>query len=51
MPEQNEQKKPQAPDFQPEGQGDDCGLKEDNSPKNLNNILNELVRSPLLAPP
>ena len=50
MPEQNEQKKPQAPTFNPKVKETIAAFKEDNSPKNLNNILNELVRSPLLAP-
>ena len=49
MPEQNEQKKPQAPTFNPKVKETIAAFKEDNSPKNLNNILNELVRSPLLA--
>ena len=40
MPEQNEQKKPQAPTFNPKVKETIAAFKEDNSPKNLNNILN-----------
>ena len=50
MPEQNEQKQPKAPAFNPKVKATIAAFKEENSPKNLNDILNELVRSPLLAP-
>ena len=50
MPEQNEKKQPQAPTFNPKVKETIEDFKAENSPKNLNNILNELVRSPLLAP-
>lgn len=50
MPEQNEQKQPKAPAFNPKVKETIAAFKEENSPKNLNDILNELVRSPLLAP-
>ncbi len=47
MPERNEQK---APVFNPELKKSIAVLKEENSPKNLNAVINELVKSPLLAP-
>lgn len=47
MPEQNQ---PKAPVFNPKIKETIAAFKEENSPKNLNDILNELVRSPLLAP-
>ncbi len=50
MPEQNEQKQPKTPAFNPKVKATIAAFKEENSPKNLNDILNELVRSPLLAP-
>ena len=50
MPEQNEQKKPKTPAFNPKVKETIAAFKEENSPKNLNDILNELVHSPLLAP-
>ena len=50
MPEQNEKNLPKAPAFNPKVKETIAAFKENNNPKNLNNILNELVRSPLLAP-
>ena len=50
MPEQNEKKLPKAPAFNPKVKETIAAFKENNNPKNLNDILNELVRSPLLAP-
>ena len=50
MPEQNEKILPKAPAFNPKVKETIAAFKENNNPKNLNNILNELVRSPLLAP-
>ena len=50
MPEQNEPKKMKAPTFNPKVKETIAAFKEENSPKHLNDILNELVRSPLLAP-
>ena len=45
-----EQKDPKAPVFNPKIKENIAAFKAENSPKNLNDILNELVRSPLLAP-
>ena len=45
-----EQKDPKAPVFNPKIKETIAAFKAENSPKNLNDILNELVRSPLLAP-
>lgn len=45
-----EQKDPKAPVFNPKIKEAIAAFKAENSPKNLNDILNELVRSPLLAP-
>ena len=50
MPEQNEKILPKAPAFNPKVKETIAAFKENNNPKNLNDILNELVRSPLLAP-
>ena len=50
MPEQNEKNLPKAPAFNPKVKETIAAFKAENSPKNLNDILNELVRSPLLAP-
>ena len=50
MPEQNEKNLPKAPTFNPKVKETIAAFKENNNPKNLNDILNELVRSPLLAP-
>ena len=50
MPEQNEKNLPKAPAFNPKVKETIAAFKENNNPKNLNDILNELVRSPLLAP-
>ena len=47
MPEQKDLK---APVFNPKIKETIAAFKAENSPKNLNDILNELVRSPLLAP-
>ena len=47
MPDQNSAK---APAFNPKVKETIAAFKAENSPKNLNDILNELVRSPLLAP-
>lgn len=47
MPERNEVK---APVFNPELKKSIAVFRDDNSPKNLNAIINELVKSPLLAP-
>ena len=49
MPEQNEKNLPKAPAFNPKVKETIAAFKENNNPKNLNDILNELVRSPLLA--
>ena len=43
-------KDPKAPVFNPKIKETIAAFKAENSPKNLNDILNELVRSPLLAP-
>lgn len=40
----------QAPAFNPKLKDAIVALKAENNPKNLNAVLNELVRSPLLAP-
>ena len=45
-----EQKDPKAPVFNPKIKETIAAFKAENRPKNLNDILNELVRSPLLAP-
>ena len=45
-----EQKDPKEPVFNPKIKETIAAFKAENSPKNLNDILNELVRSPLLAP-
>ena len=45
-----EQKDPKAPVFNPKIKETIAAFKAENSPKNLNDSLNELVRSPLLAP-
>ena len=50
MPEQNEKNLPKAPAFNPKVKETIAAFKENNNPKKLNDILNELVRSPLLAP-
>ena len=50
MPEQNEKKLPKAPAFNPKVKETIAAFKENNNPKNLNVVINELVRSPLLAP-
>ena len=47
MPDQNQ---PKAPAFNPKLKDAIVALKAENNPKNLNAVLNELVRSPLLAP-
>ena len=47
MPDQNQ---PKAPAFNPKLKETIAVLKEENNPKNLNAVINELVRSPLLAP-
>ena len=47
MPEQKQQK---APAFNPKVKGAIAALKAENNPKNLNVVINELVRSPLLVP-
>lgn len=47
MPEQNQ---PKAPVFNPELKKSIAALKGENNPKNLNAVINELVKSPLLAP-
>lgn len=47
MPEHNEQK---APACNPELKKSIEVLRDENSPKNLNAVINELVKSPLLAP-
>lgn len=47
MPDQNQ---PKAPAFNPKLKDAIVALKAENTPKNLNVVLNELVRSPLLAP-
>ena len=43
-----EQKDPKAPVFNPKIKETIAAFKAENSPKNLNDILNELVRSPRL---
>ena len=48
MPEQNAT--PKAPIFNPELKKSISAFRDDNSPQNLNTIINELVKSPLLAP-
>ena len=45
-----EQKPPRAPVFNPELNKSIAALKEENSPQKLNAVINELVKSPLLAP-
>ena len=45
-----EQKHPKAPVFNPELKKSIAALKEENSPQKLNAVINELVKSPLLAP-
>lgn len=47
MPERNEQK---APACNPELKKSIAVLRGENSPKNLNEVINELVKSPLLTP-
>lgn len=47
MPERNEQK---APACNPELKKSIAVLRGENSPKNLNGVINELVKSPLLTP-
>ena len=47
MPEQKQQK---APAFNPKVKDAIAALKAENNPKNLNVVINELVRSPLLVP-
>ncbi len=47
MPELNEQKNPT---FNPKVKEAIAALKAENTPQNLNVVINELVRSPLLAP-
>ena len=47
MPDQNQ---PKAPAFNPKLKDAIAALKAENNPQNLNVVLNELVRSPLLAP-
>lgn len=47
MPEHNEQK---APAFNPELKKTIAAFKKENSPQNLNAVINELVKSPLLTP-
>lgn len=47
MPERNEQK---APAFNPELKKSIAVFKAENSPQNLNAVINELVKAPLLAP-
>lgn len=47
MPERNEQK---APACNPELKKSIAVLRGENSPKNLNAVINELVKSPLLTP-
>lgn len=47
MPEHNKQK---VPAFNPELKKTIAAFKNANSPQNLNAVLNELVKSPLLAP-
>lgn len=46
MPDQNQ---PKAPAFNPKLKDAIVALKAENNPKNLNAVLNELVRSPLLG--
>ena len=48
MPEQKQQK---APAFNPKVKDAIAALKAENNPQNLNVVINELMRSPLLAPP
>lgn len=45
-----EQKHPKVPVFNPELKKSIAALKEENSPQKLNAVINELVKSPLLAP-
>ena len=45
-----EQKQPKVPVFNPELKKSIAALKEENSPQKLNAVINELVKSPLLAP-
>lgn len=47
MPERNEQK---APAFNPELKKTIAALRSENTPKALNAVINELVKSPLLTP-
>lgn len=47
MPERNEQK---APALNPALKETIAVLRKENSPKNLNAVINELVKSPLLTP-
>ena len=47
MPERNEQK---APALSPALKETIAVLRKENSPKNLNSVINELVKSPLLTP-
>lgn len=47
MPEQTQ---PKAPVFNPELKKAILALREENNPKNLNVVINELVKSPLLTP-
>lgn len=51
MPEQNEKNLPKAPAFNPKVKETIAAFKENNNPKNLNDILNELVRSRCWPPP
>ena len=46
----SDQNQPKAPAFNPKLKDAIVALKAENNPKNLNAVLNELVRSPLLAP-
>ena len=50
MPDPNQPTAPAAPVFNPKLKESIAALKEENNPKNLNVVINELVRSPLLAP-
>ena len=43
MPEQNEKNLPKAPAFNPKVKETIAAFKENNNPKNLNDILNELA--------
>ena len=46
----SDQNQPKVPAFNPKLKDAIVALKAENNPKNLNAVLNELVRSPLLAP-